>query len=63
MNMVTRVQILDEATRISHSAYILAKVSIQLFSLQLSVNIRQTGLFNLGMETVLGERKLWIQTC
>ena len=40
----------------------LRKVWIQLFSLQLWVNSRQTGFFSLGEATSL-EGKLWIQTC
>ena len=41
---------------------LLGKVCIQLFSLQLLVNSRADWLFNFGMTTGLGERKL-IQTC
>ena len=41
----------------------LGKVWIQLFSLQLWVNIGQTRFFSLGEVTSLGEGKLWIQTC
>ena len=41
----------------------LGKVWVQLFSLQLWVNSRQTRFFSLGKATSLGEGKLWIQTC
>ena len=62
MDMATWVQNLDEAVCILHSTNILVKkVWIQLFSLQMKVNIGQTVFFNIGMATSPGEGKLWIQ--
>ena len=63
MNTGTRVQILDEAAYISHSANTLGKVWIQLFSLQLWVNSEADKYGNFGMATGLGEGNNWIQTC
>ena len=62
MDTVNWLQILGEAVIAFRVALIsLGKVWIQLFSL--SQIIGQTGLFNVGIATSLGEGKLWIQTC
>ena len=61
MDMATQVQILDKTVCISNNANTLAKDMNPIILLQAIVG--QIGLFNLGMATGLGERKLWIQTC
>ena len=55
---VIRVQILDEAVRISYSDY---NVEKGMNTTILHPAMRKIGLFNLGMATDLGERNLWIQ--
>ena len=63
MNTATRVQILDDAVCISHSANTLGKGMNPTILPQAVGNIvDQTWFFNLGMTTRLEKGKLWIQT-
>ena len=63
MDLATRVQILDEAVCISHSANILEKgMNPTILPPSMGNIVGQTGLFSLGMATGLGEGKHWIQT-
>ena len=65
MDTANRVQILDEAVYIPHSVNTFWKGMNPtiLPPAILSPEVGQTGIFNLGMATGLGERKVWIQTC
>ena len=63
MNLTTEVQILNEVLYISHSANTLGKdTNPTIFTPTMNKIIGQTGLFNFGLTTGLGEGKLWIQT-
>ena len=59
MDMVTKVQFLDEAVWISHSTNTFRKGGNPTI---LSPTVGQTGLFNFGMAASLREGKLLIQT-
>ena len=56
--MVTRVQNLNKAAFISYSTNTFGKGMNPIISLQLWVKVGQTGFFNLGEDTSLGEGKL-----
>ena len=59
MDMVTRVQILDEVAYISQSANSLRKgMNPTILPPAMGKIIGKTGLFNFGMETSLGEWNL-----
>ena len=63
MDQATWVKILDESVCISHSTHTFGKAMIATNFPQLWLNNdRQTGLFNLGMASSLGDGKVWIQT-
>ena len=62
MGTATRVQTLDEAVCISHSANAPGKGMYFTSHLKLMVNSRAEWLFNLAMSTNQREGKLWIQT-
>ena len=61
MDTTTRVQTQDISVCLLHSNNTLGKYNYSIPSKRKIVE--QTGLFNLGMATDLGEGKLWIQTC
>ena len=58
---VSRVQILGEAVCISDSANNLEERYEPNYSPRYEQKVGQTGLFNLGTVTSLGEGKLWIK--
>ena len=60
MDIANWVQILDKAVCISHRANTLEKgMSPTILPLVMGKTAGQIGLFNLGMATGLGERKLY----
>ena len=61
IDTTTRVQILDRTVWISLAVNTLKKCTS--LSITPPEIIRQTGLFNIGILTGQGERKLWIQSC
>ena len=62
MDMVSRVQILNEAIWITYSINILGKaMNATILPPAIRKRVKQTELFNLGVEAGLGERNLWIQ--
>ena len=60
MDMATRVQILDEAVCILHTANI--GMNTTILSPAMGKILSEIGLFNFCMAASLGEGKLWIQT-
>ena len=63
MDMVTRVQILDEGVFTSHCAYTFGKgVNSIIFPSAMDKIVGQSELFSLGMATSQGEEEIRFQT-
>ena len=64
MHMAAQVQILEKAACISNRTNSHGKgMNPNILPPAMGKIVEQTGFFNLGLATNLGEGKLWIQTC